>query len=245
MKAHWRVGIFLLFGVSRLAGQPAALLAYFSGETANPLRAVDPIFYDEVKYRPHLLGLLRDQKFGPPARGLLLLIGYPEDVRKIVGMGVAPDEMYDVATALLAPSTETEWAFLRRAATLEYETGWPKRGAIQTLRLLATPRSGRILKEALDDSQPTPALLRDASIVRLLSNVANAIDAGSLQEIGAPRFNRGGDKALAEFTYRSDSCRYVYLATFHRSGRSWRLRGVREVMQSLLPPVPPINSVQK
>jgi hypothetical protein len=237
--------MFLLLAVSRMVAQPAALREYFSGESANPLRAADSIFYDEAKYRPHLLRLLGDKEFGAPARGLLILFGYPEDVRKIVSMGVFPDEEYEVATALLAPSTEKEWAFLRRAAMSEFGTGRPKTGAIQTLRLLGTARSGRILKESLDEHPSVPSLLGHVSIARSASTVAHSIDAGSLEEIGEPRLNRGGDKALVDFSYRAGSCRYIYMATFHRLGGVWRLRGVREVMQQLLPPGSPSQSCSK
>ena len=85
---------------------------------------------------------------------MLALIGNPEDLSLIVLLAPTPNRRptlnrwaYEVASALLEPDSEEEWSFLRQCALNVYGDGWADSGAIQTLQLIASPKSLEILKE--------------------------------------------------------------------------------------------------
>ena len=218
----------------------------------------DSLFYYEAQLRQSLRALLRDQEVGERASGLLSFIGEPDDLRLIVQLAppAGTDRLfanrwaYDVVCALLEPGSDEEWAFLRKAALNEYNDRWVDYGAIQTLKLIASPRSREILEEARQhneqrakmiagaleyiDSHP-PALV-DENLEALAERVARAIGIGDWQGNRAPRFNQAGDKALVNITFIAGSDRLTYTATFHRLEGTWKFRGARETLQELMPP---------
>jgi hypothetical protein len=49
---------------------------------------------------------------------------------------------------MLEPRSPEEWAFLRKAALNGFNDRWVDYGAIQTLKLIASPRGSQILEEA-------------------------------------------------------------------------------------------------
>jgi hypothetical protein len=147
--------------VASLNGAPQrsasrSLLAECSAERKLP----ELVFYHEGRLRRSLRALLRDPKVGQSAGSLLALIGVPDDVQLIVRLAPPPGSgsisrppsenrwAYEVVCALLEPRSDGEWAFLRKAALNEYSDRWVDAGAIQTLKLIASPRSLQILEEA-------------------------------------------------------------------------------------------------
>ena len=104
------------------------------------LRRWDSIFYHEGQFRPLIRAFLRDDKARENAQEVLALIGDPDDLRLVVrlaphfkGGPFSNRWAYRVATALLEPRTEYEWAFLRACALNHYDDRWVDAGGIQTL----------------------------------------------------------------------------------------------------------------
>ncbi len=213
------------------------------------------VFVNDDLFRPPLRRLLDNAKVAPQAFSLLSFIGVPEDLRLIVEKAPAPKKelfqdrwAYSVVTALLAPSSEKEWSFLRSCAFNEYDDLWVDAGAIQTLKLIASPKSRAILeqissknpdrsdeaKAAMDYINANPAPLTDRSLTNAAERVARAVKIGSWKGNKPPTFNSSGDKALVQCEFRSGRDLLVYTATFHKVGEAWTLRGIRETMQALL-----------
>jgi hypothetical protein len=156
-----------------------------------------------------------------------------------------------LACALLEPGSEKEWGFLRRCALNQYDDRWVDRGAIQTLQLIASPRSLQILKEvqqqnvyragaaakALDYVQSGPPALRGEKLEELAVRVADVIRIGKWEGNRNTRYSESGNKALIDFAYFTGGDVLIYTATFHRVDGLWRLRGVRETLQQFAPPV--------
>ena len=226
--------------------------------------APDSIFYHERQLRPLLRSFLEDGETRDRAQRMLALIGDPEDLRLIIRLAPPPRTgpfssrwAYGVAAALLEPSTEQEWAFLRQCALNGFDDRWVDAGAIQSLKLIASPRSLEILNDALQQNafreksaaraiayiESNPLPLRDENLNQLADRVANAIKIGKLEEGRHIRYNEGGDKALVEWAYNAGEDRYVYTGTFHKVDGVWRLRGVRETLQQMIlqasPDLPP------
>ena len=206
-------------------------------------------------FRPPLRRLLDNLKIAAQASSLLSFIGVPEDLRLVVEKAPAPRKelfqdrwAYSVVTALLSPSTEKEWSFLRSCALNEYDDLWVDAGAIQTLKLIASPKSRAILeqiptknpdrsdeaKAAVDYINAKPAPLSDRSLTNVAERVAKAVKIGSWKGNKPPTFNSSSDKALVQCEFRTGRDLLVYTATFHKVGEAWVLRGVRETMQALL-----------
>lgn len=213
------------------------------------------VFVNDDLLRPPLRRLLDNAKVAPQAFSLLSFIGVPEDLRLIVEKAPAPKKelfqdrwAYSVVTALLAPTSEKEWSFLRSCAFNEYDDLWVDAGAIQTLKLIASPKSRAILeqipsknpdrsdeaKAAIDYINSNPAPLADRSLTNVADRVARAVKIGSWKGNRPPTFNSSGDKALVQCEFRSGRDLLVYTATFHEVGEAWTLRGIRETMQALL-----------
>ena len=163
---------------------------------------------------------------------------------------------YYVACSLVDPQSDDDWTFLRQAAINDFEDRWVDAGAIQALKLIASPRSRQILEEAQKvnahradliaraiayiDSNPAP--LADRDLEQLAKRVAQAVLIGKWEGNKPPRFNQAGDKALVDISFRQPSDAYTYTATFHRVDGIWKLRGVRETLQAFVitvPVVPP------
>jgi hypothetical protein len=90
---------------------------------------------------------------GERALALLALIGETND-RPLLLIRPAsrsrPDNrwVYGVVCTMLEPLSAFEWSLLRKAALNGFNDRWVDYGAIQTLKLIASPRSTRILEEA-------------------------------------------------------------------------------------------------
>ena len=128
---------------------------------ANHFR--DLVLYYEVELRPALRDLASDPLVAIRVRELLSLLGVPEDLRFIVQLTPASGDVKDpfrdrwrywVATSLLSPGGEDEWSFLRGCALNEFDDRWVATGAIQTLKLIASPRSKEILEEVRAQNGP-------------------------------------------------------------------------------------------
>ena len=222
---------------------------------------VQALFDEEPAMRASWRVLIRHPESLGLSAQLVSLFGIPAEVERMVEAGPhqsdkEPDDgwVYAVVCGLLEPQSERAWAMLERAASGGYNDGWADRGAIQTLRLIASPRSRKILLESAEtnpkckemiaqaveyiDSGPRP--LEDARLQALAERVARASPAGKLLEVGEARFNRAQDKALVEVYYRNGIDLLTYTATFHRMGSVWKLRGFRETKQAMMPPsIPP------
>ena len=213
------------------------------------------VFIQEHKFRPGLRALVADPKVGIAAGQVLSFIGVPDDMRLVIAHAPPPKRKlfedrwaYGVACALLEPGTEKEWAFLRNCAMNEYDDLWVDAGAIETLKLIASPKSKQILKEAGEKNkyrassvqdairyiESEPASLSDEDIVVAGKRVAQAIKIGKWQGNKAPQFNERKDKALIACQFIAGRDLLIHTATFHRIDGRWRLRGVRETMQALL-----------
>ena len=148
------------------------------------------------------------------------------------------------------PVSAEEWAFLRKAALNGFDDRWVDYGAIQTLKLIASPRSRQILEEtgqrnperakvvatALDYIQSNPRPLSDGNLEELARRTAEAVKIGEWEGSGPAQYNQAHDKALVDFLFLTGSDRLTYMATFHKVAGVWRLRAVRETMQAMLPP---------
>jgi hypothetical protein len=130
-------------------------------------------------------------------------------------------------------------------------------GAIQTLKLIASPRSLEILQEvqrlnvnrvntlaeAIAYVLSTPSALQERDLEILARTVAGTIRFGKWEGNPKPRYNERSDKALVDMMYRAPGERLTYTATFHRIGGLWRLRGLRETLHAtvmVLPINPPV-----
>jgi hypothetical protein len=217
------------------------------------------VFYYGRDLRPALRSLVSDPQVGMPAGSLLAFIGIPEDLRLVIRHALEPKKelfedrwAYFVVSALFEPSTEKEWAFLRKCAANEFEDGWVDFGAIHTLKLIASPKSLQTLKEvqpknpsrsntiarAIEYIQARPDRLSDENLVEAGNKVAKAINIGNWQGNKDPSYNADEDMALIDCEFTAGRDHLTYTATFHRVGSRWKLRGVRETVQALMA-IPP------
>jgi hypothetical protein len=219
---------------------------------------IQTIFFYEHGLRGSLRSLLTDSSVGDEAFFLLPLIGDPEDIRFMIHASPAqqktfPDQWaYGVACSMLQPASQDEWDFLRKAALDEFDDTWSGRGAIQSLKLIATLESRRILEdvqkknvqraqsvsEALSYIRSRPSSMTGSDLNELAVRVGRAAKVGNWEGNGEPVFNQAGDKALVSIAFRAERDEYVYAATFHKIGGAWKLRGLREISQALIPPIP-------
>jgi hypothetical protein len=139
--------------------------------------------------------------------------------------------------------------FLQDSAINKYEDRWVESGAIQTLKLIASPNSKRILNEVAlinksrvedlqraikyIDSEPEP--IADKNLQNAGKKIARILNIGKWQKNSKPRYNKKKDKALIDCEYIAGRDWLLYTATFHKIVGVWELRGVRETMQALLP----------
>ena len=222
--------------------------------TDNQRGFINSVFYYGERLRPALLSLVADRDHAGYAVELLALIGEPEDLRRIIKSPprAGRDALsfrwaYQVASSLLDPSSEEDWSFLRRCALHEYENPWADTGAIQTLKLIASPRAREILEEAQNKntfqqrslSNPlqyidsNPAALAGMDLISLSERIAQTISPVTWKGNGMPRCNEKQDQALINFNFETDEDLYFYSATFHKTSDAWKLRGLRETAQAL------------
>ncbi len=220
----------------------------------------EAIFAQQDRARPSLRWLLDDPQIGAQAGELLAFIGHPDDVRLLVQFAPEPNGdaavnrwAYAVASALLAPSSELEWSFLRKCAADNYGDRWVDTGAIRTLRLIASPRSLQTLQDVgklnayrtneIDSaikyitSEPGPLAGRDAAAAA--NKLALALDAGTWMGNELPRYDAQHDAALVDCNFLAGGTQFlVFTATLGDEGGAWRVLGVRVTRQTLLPRAP-------
>jgi hypothetical protein len=136
---------------------------------------------------------------------------------------------------------------LRKCALRKIDDPWAVSGAIESLRLIASPRSREILVEAqaanenrrasiskaIEYIDTKPAPLIGTTVVQLAERVVQALALRGWKGNSAPRCNQSQDNALIDFYFETSEDVYVYTATFHKVGDTWNLRGVREAGQGL------------
>jgi hypothetical protein len=235
-----------------------------AGDFENSGSGLDElVFVQESKFRSRLRALVGDPKVGTAAGPLLAFIGVPDDVRLFLGHAPPPKRelfedrwAYGIVCALLEPTTEREWTFLRNCAINDYDDLWVDAGAIRTLKLIASPRSKQVLAEvgqknadraasveaAIKFIEAGPAPLSDEDIVVAGKKVAQAIKIGRWHGNKPPQYNEEKDKALVACEFIAGRDLLVHTATFHKVDGKWRLRGVRETMQALLAREPETDS---
>jgi hypothetical protein len=231
------------------------------GKLLKKADSPDPFFRYETRLHSSLQVLLRDPDDSRVAEALLIFMAYSEDMRRILDLAPPADHSptaenrwaYFVACALLEPTSEKEWQFLRSAAMNEYDDRWVDAGAIQTLRLIASPRSLQILEETRQRNQDraediaraikyiesNPPPFEDPNLEPLAKRVADALDVGKWIGNSPPIYNEARDKAQIASEFIADRDRYTYTATCHNVRGIWKLRGIWETMQAMLPAPPP------
>ena len=237
------------------ASQKKALRSLLSGDFLLQHESLGCLFYYGDRLRAPLRALRRDPKLGRLATGLLFILGEPGILQTLITQPPSRDSTgnrwaYDVVCAMLEPRSPEEWAFLRKAALNGFNDRWVDYGAIQTLKLIASPRSSQILEEAcqrnperaqvvataLDYIRSNPPPLSDGNLETLAGRTAEAVRIGRWEGNRPPQYNQSHDKALVDFIFVTGSDELVYTATFYWVAGVWRLRGVRETMQAMLPP---------
>jgi len=144
--------------------------------------------------------------------------------------------------------SDAEWSFLKKCAINGYDDWSVDASAINTLRLIASPRSLQVLKEveklnpgrketileAVKYIESAPPPLSSTNVIEAGNKVAQAIKFGTWNTNREPRFNDEDDMALIDSEFSEDRDRYTYTATFQKVAGVWKLRGVRETMQALM-----------
>jgi hypothetical protein len=213
------------------------------------------VFFYGNEFRPVLRELVEDTNTGKEACSLLAFIAMPEDIRFILKNAPVPKRKlyedrwaYQVVCALLQPETPEEWDFLKRCAADEYYDRWVDAGAIRTLRLIGSPQSADILREAAKQNvgrkesfthalaaiSKGPFSLEAADLQDAGNKVAQAIKVGDWQFNTEPMYNKAKNMALVDCKFIAGRDLLIETATFHKVGDIWKLRGVRETMQVLL-----------
>lgn len=241
--------------------QDDALRELLAGEFDQPKTSLaEAIFAHDAEFRLGLKGLVGDQFVRRQAAEMLAYIGNPDDVRLLLGDRYTPNgdpavnRWADaVASALLAPTTDREWSFLKSCAMDEFGDHWVDLAGIRTLRLIASPQSLRMLQDvrginpvhtneidaavAYINSHPAPLADRDPAAAA--AKTAQALGDGLWMGNEPPRYNLKRDKALVDLNLLANGSRYrVYTATFHNDNGLWKLRGVRVTKDTLLPAAP-------
>jgi hypothetical protein len=207
------------------------------------------LFY-ERRLRTALLSLAGDPHTADNARRALASIGVPEDIRWLVHHAPAPSHKrlgdfwaVSIASALVEPADEAEWAFLRKCALNEFNNGFVVSAAEITLGLIGTPRSAEILEQARryeksrawihvrvpERTRPNPPPLADRDLEKAVWNVEQALKAlgmGTWKTLGSPRYNEDGDMALVHGELVMHRSGVPCKTTFHKVDGVWKLRGV-------------------
>jgi hypothetical protein len=252
-----------VFRIAQLQGreQQIALRGLLA---AHDRERTESVFYYGNRLRPSLRALVQDPEVGEAASWSLAMIAVPEDIKTIIDSpprakkaAFASRWAYGVVASSLHPTTDAEWMFVRRCALNEYKDGWVDAGAIQTLKLIASPRSRELLLEvqrananrvstatrALNYIDSEPVLLSGPSLQALAESVARALGAATWKGNSNARCNELADKALVDLNFDIGMDRLIYTATFHKTDDLWHLYGVRETLQMLV--MPPAMTLKK
>src|SRR6185369_9220941 len=212
--------------ISRLTGDillnelRELLAGQFESDNARERESLEElVFYYERKLRSALRSLVPDAKVGLQASEFLAFIGDPKDIQLIVRHAPTPKRKlfqdrwaYGVVCALLEPTSKEEWAFLRKCALNEYDDLWVDVGAIDTLKLIASPQSLEILEEvrkgntdrarsidqAVEYIKSKPPPLAGTNLLEAAKKVAEAIKRGDWEGNKEPRYNEEGDMAIVD-----------------------------------------------
>jgi hypothetical protein len=214
-------------------------------------------FRRERSLRPALRETRRDPKVSRLATALLGMIGERGDIQRLVrALEQAKDSRAvevlarTVATIIPDSGSDETWAVLRKGARNLYNDRWADADAIRSLKLLASPESVAVLQEArernpyrveaIDEAlgyiRSDPVAIVGDDLEHLAGRVLRVAARGEWRGSNAPIFNEELDKALIEFEYTTEDCRWRGAATFHLASGVWRLRAVRETMHSQRPP---------
>jgi hypothetical protein len=234
------------------------LLAGVMDPAGTPLDELT--FAQENRARPTLRWLLDDIQVGPQAGELLAFIGRPDDLGLLMRYAPEPNGepavnrwSYAVASALLNPSTDREWLFLKRCACDNFGDHWVDLAAIRTLRLIASPRSLQVLQDvrklnpartnevdtaiAYINTQPAPLTGKNAAAAA--EKLAQALNAGTWMGNEPPRYDDVRDAALVDCNFLAGGSQFlVFTATLRQDGPVWRVDGVRQTRQKILPQAP-------
>jgi hypothetical protein len=245
--------------IAKLAGETQKqelreLLAGEFGPTAGDLNEL--IFVKSNRLRPALRSLVDDSWVGLKAGELLAFMGVPDDMRYLVQNAPSPRRdpaanrwAYRVVSSLIEPPSEREWAYLKRCAQDEFRDHWVDVAAIRTLRLNGTTRAGDVLKDVRKQNssrtndvegviayiQSKPAPLEDKDVGMAGKKVAQALGLENWRGNQPARYNDERDMALVECEFLTGRQLVVYTATFQKAGDLWKLRGVRDTRQAVLP----------
>jgi hypothetical protein len=240
--------------------QKSELRELLAGEFDSPKQNLNElVFINGNRLRQTLRWLLGDPQVGSAAGELLAFIGLPEDLRLAIQYAPPPGKdasatrwANGAVSALLEPDSEREWAFIKQCALNEYDGHWVDAAAIRTLKLIASPRSLQMLNDvrrqnpywtnAIDQAvayiNSRPAPLADKNLGQAAGKTAAALDAGTWMGNDDPRYNLERDMALIDCNFLAGRSYLVLTARFQKTGDMWKLRGVRETKQTVLPAAP-------
>ncbi|MEP7363724.1 MAG: hypothetical protein ABI972_10750 [Acidobacteriota bacterium] len=236
----------------RGTAQRNALISFFENFHFDSETLFALVRYEDRLRRP-LTILLADKKYGEASAAVLTLLGHRESIPRLLSNTDTPP----VLCGFLDVETEREWNLLQDAANGKFSSSEGD-CAILALKLIASPRSLQLLKEALasadarnvHDSRKTdlkeaieyieskPPAMQHRDLASLITRVAKAFQFGEPLPLEPPQFNANRTIAMAEMDFGS-GCRYEYLVTFHRVNGVWRMRGLRLMGIGLMPPPPP------
>jgi hypothetical protein len=207
------------------------------------------IFVWERAFRTTLRELAGDPHLGVGVLCLLASIGEPADLAWVVPRlphANKDDVLQDrwaceVVGGLLEPTTDAEWAFLKRCASGEFEFEAARPDAITILRLIASAKSRVILEglhvddddyesmisQAIDYIKTNPAPFVDRELVRLGRRLASELKCGKWQGNTEPLYNEQRDKARIGLSFAEGIEAIKFTAVFHKVGEAWKLRGFR------------------
>jgi hypothetical protein len=230
-------------------------------------RLARALFKRDHAFRPVIRDLVHDPAFQTEAIRLLAFLGLPEDLQWIAEQMPTPtkrilDDLWahDVAATMLEPLIERQWSFLKKCASGDYDpdnVGDMAASAIQTLKLIASPRSQQILEElrptdeqlalftseAITYVKSRPEPLIDRNLVNLGKRVALAVKSDTVWKGNTPpEFNESRDKALIDLNFEFERQEITRTATFQEVSGLWKLRGVHLIRASL-PPSPAFEPV--
>ena len=147
----------------------------------------------------------------------------------------------EVVGGLLDPTTDAEWAFLKRCAIGEFEYEAVQGSAITILRLIASPKSREILEalhvedddaidmiaQALEHIKSNPPPFADRNLDKLGRRLAGELKCGKWQGNSEPLLSERRDKARIGLSFAAGIERIDFTAVFHKVGEVWKLRGFR------------------